>query len=93
MTGKAKAKERKSREHSTGRAPVVDDDSFYALQVNISGQPVVPFPFSKDLFLKVLDRRFCLTMSRRAASCRWSRTAQHPLNGNSRSMCASEVAG
>jgi hypothetical protein len=53
MTSKVKAKDRKSRQLSIGAAPVVDDDSFYALLVNISGAPVVPFPFSKDLFLKV----------------------------------------
>ena len=56
MTRKAAGKDRKSRQRSDGAVQAIDDESFYALRVNITGAPVVLFPFSKDLFLKVSDK-------------------------------------
>ena len=53
MSRKAPTKARKSRQHGDAAAQAIDDDTYYVLRVILTGAPVVPFPFSKDLYLKV----------------------------------------
>ena len=53
MSRKATTKGRKSRQHGDAAAQAINDETYYVLRVNLTGAPVVPFPFSKDLFLKV----------------------------------------
>ncbi len=53
MSRKATTKGRKSRQHGDAAAQAIDAETYYVLRVILTGAPVVPFPFSKDLYLKV----------------------------------------
>ncbi len=53
MSRKATTKARKSRQHGDAAAQAIDAETYYVLRVNLTGAPVVPFPFSKYLYLKV----------------------------------------
>ena len=56
MSRKAATKGKKGQQRGDAAAQAIDDDTYYVLRVNLTGAPVVPFPFTKDLYLKVTSR-------------------------------------